>query len=231
MLNEGILIMDNKIFKNEEVNLISPNGKQYVEIRRGEIDEGVALDPRESKPNNAIMYIVYKDEVLGDAWENQHLDKHSDRLNEIDNFAEVRLPLYLEYHPYGKSVLKTDKFEGGDLVGVVYTTRESLATMGNEDWSLEEQREAIRNEVQEYQDFLSGNAWGWLLYDVVSYKNENENEDIDLSDDKHINLVESCLGGYLGDTAVRSIIEELGLYDWRVKGQEQVFEGSVDLSR
>ena len=216
---------------NQEMTLRSPNGKQYVDIKR---DENFSSNPRNDetigyvyiKPLLDSRMDVYQfaDEGISDiikifddrdcnAFSDEELEagEHILFMDEINRTAMVKLPIFIKVKEYGEAEIKTDQFYGSVLCGYIFTTEESVLKYEDENdarFSLEEQKKMLHQEVRDYNNFLSGNVWSYTLHDVIpddagDYSRQNDS-----------------IFGIFGDYAIDTILADLDAKDWVIESQE-----------
>lgn len=172
-------------------------GNRLLEIHYDENAE----DPREWDGHSGIMLCCHGRYNLG--------DQQFDTPQEIDQVLEeekpyVILPLYLYDHS-GITISTSDfadRWDSGQ-VGYIYTTKKKL----KENWkklpTKKEATELLKNEVKTYDDYLTGNCFGFIEYEV---------DKCDL-DHEHKENVNSCWG-FLGDPEKSGIFDEFDMKEW-----------------
>jgi len=151
----------------DEIEGVYENEKLRLEI---EPDEE-AMDPRYGD-NLGIMVVFHKRYSLGDKTDLTSDQFHSwDELEEYlikHEKAKVILPLYLLDH--GGLAMRTEPFfedPGGwdsGRVGFIYTTDKKIKEFyGDKKPSEKEIEDALESEVRDYNDYLEGNIYRFVL--------------------------------------------------------------------
>lgn len=181
-----------KTFKHKKDN-------RLLEIHHDEDTENA--NPRQWD-NNGIMLCCHGSYKLG--------DKQFDDPQQIDEFLEddkpyVILPLYLYDHS-GITISTSDfkdQWDSGQ-VGYIYTTKAQLKKRGHiKIPSKAKLIEWLKDEVKSYDDYLTGNVFGFVEYEV---------DKCDL-DHEHKKDVNSCWG-FLGD------LDKNGIFDGEFNKKE-----------
>jgi hypothetical protein len=199
---------------NEPVEIIESPAHfeqgRYVEHRTLKIYmDDDPIDPR-GNDNVGTMVCFHRRYSLGDKGHGIDDDDFSS-FAEMEEYiikeksAVVIIPLYLYDHsgitmrvyPFG------DRWDSGQ-VGFIYATRKDILN----NWGgkrltkdlIQKTHKMLEAEVQEYDDYLTGNVYGYVLED------ENGDE------------VESCWG-FPGDDAVEQIKASLNIQTVNTKGQ------------
>lgn len=182
-----------KTFKHKKDN-------RLLEIHYDEDTENA--NPRQWD-NNGIMLCSHGRYNLG--------DKQFDDPQQIDEFLEddkpyVILPLYLYDHS-GITISTTDfrdQWDSGQ-VGYIYTTKAKLKKNGHTKIPTKAKIiEFLKGEVKSYDDYLTGNVFGFVEYEVDKCDQDYEHK-------KDIN---SCWG-FLGDLDVNGIFDgEFNKKEW-----------------
>ncbi len=162
------------------------NPNQVLEIFQDE----APLSPREWD-NIGIMLCAHRSYTLGDE-QFQTGEGIDARIKELKPI--VTIPLYLLDHS-GLRIRTRDftdcdpqQWDSGQ-VGYIITTEEKIKSMhGDTKLSDERVREILQSEVNEYDDYLSGNVFGYVL---------SENKTCNLDED-HKEELDSCWG-FIGD--------------------------------
>ena len=209
---------------NQEMILRSPDGKQRVEIERidGSLDS--RFDPRMYDPRDEVnlghLYIKTlfdskgEPNELGDDYAKfvkagNHLALF---LFEIDKIALVKLPIFAQLLDDGKAVIKTEEFlPMCEFAGYIFTTKDGVSKAENEDgesYTLDDQKAVLEQEVKTYNDFLAGDIWCYILRDVIPDKEGDYSR------------MNRCVGGFIGDGAIDTILENIGAKDWIIESQE-----------
>jgi len=127
-----------------------------------------------------------------------------DCLRMIREQGTVILPLYLYDH--SGITMNTKGFSCGwdsGQVGWIYITKDKIEA---ESWTPEQAEKYLEGEVQVYDDYLTGNVYGYKVTDA-------DGEDKD-----------SCWG-YYGDPEESGCIDEAkGMIDWYVKKDQEEYE-------
>ena len=133
------------------------------------------IDPRDHG-RLGVMFCTHKKYDLGD--EQINVDDYSG-WSEIREYLEnereaiVCLPLYLYDHSglrikvgsfSGQLPQGHARFDSGQ-VGFIYTTKERAENFGFEDKSEEELEKMLKDEVKEYDHYLSGNVYRYIYYE------------------------------------------------------------------
>lgn len=162
------------------------------------------ISPRKMHENLGIMQCSHKRYDLGDKSFNASKYKNWEEVEGAiieGEDPEVILPLYLYDHSGLR--IKVGSFQGqlpqgharfdSGQVGFIYTTEEKLERFGLEDRDKEEIEEQLRREVREYDNYLRGEVYRFVL---------EENGEI----------VDSC-GGFNGEfpEVIERITEEAGI--------------------
>jgi len=157
--------------------------------------------PREFD-NIGIMVCCHGRYTLGDKQFNDP-ETIDDLLKEEKPY--VILPLYLLDHS-GIAIRTTDFNDYWDSgqVGYIYTTKEQLRKMGHKKIPSRKKVEGwLKDEVSVYDDYLSGNVFGFV---------ESKIDKCDL-DHEHKEHLESCFG-FFGDLEKNGIFEEYDKKEW-----------------
>ena len=122
----------------------------------------------------------------------------------IEEQGTVILPLFLYDH--SGITMSTgsfgDRWDSGQ-VGWIYITKEEYEKEG---WTKEQATKYLKGEVETYDNFLTGEVYGWKVVD----------EDDD--------AVDSCYG-YYGDEGVKDALQEArSTVDWRCKQAQEKYE-------
>ena len=168
-------------------------------------------DPREWDGQLGRMLCLHRSYQLG--------DKHKLDAEEIaalaNDPANVALPLFLYDH--SGITMSTGDFSAVDpggwdsgIVGFIIATPETLKACGWEGKTREEIVAGLEQEVKTYDDYLTGNVWGYVVKD---------------EDGHHVESCYGFLGDYDGDGGAlsegRSVARDLNADYWTV-GLEQV---------
>lgn len=136
--------------------------------------------------------------------EKHYFDSPEDFQEWIKGENAVVLPLYLYDH--SGITMNTSGFSCGwdsGQVGWIYVTLEDVRKQCGYDWKRwtkarrEKAAEWLRGEVRVYDDYLTGNVWGFITYD------------------EHGDMIDSCHGFY-GDTEY-CIEEAKSVIDYEIK--------------
>jgi len=162
------MIKRDKMEDEDETEGVYENEKLRLKIEQ----EKDPTDPREIRDNLGIMVAFHKRYNLGDK-----TDLTSDQFNSWDELkeylikhekAKVILPLYLLDH--GGLAMRTEPFfedPGGwdsGQVGFIYTTDKRIKEFyGDKKPSEKEIEEALESEVRDYNDYLEGNVYRFVL--------------------------------------------------------------------
>lgn len=148
--------------------MISECGNWKLEIKYDEWAES----PRELCFDLGIMVCYHKRYDLGDKqFSRDFIDSHDgwDEVKQslIEQGAIAILPLYLYDHS-GITMNTTGFACGWDSgqVGFIYTTKEKQEEFGTADDRLEK---CLRDEVETYDHFLTGQVYGFTLYEKVHH--------------------------------------------------------------
>ena len=174
-------------------NMIVENEKYFIEIVQDESSE----DPRQMFDHMCTMLCGHRDYILGDKTEINM--KHFDNANDLEQYlyknegALVVQPLYLLDH--SGLTIRTSRFledpQGWDtsFIGFIYVTRESLKNFWNKTNLTKSAREIIQNaiecEIAEYNQYLSGDVYGYKMYEKKKCQYG-----------QHLEEIDSCWGFY-----------------------------------
>lgn len=179
------------ITKEIEVpNIVYEKDNIRLEIYR----EQEPMNPREWD-NRGIMKCAHKRYNLGDEQIESSQFKGWDEIEKYlynEEEAIVVLPLYLYDHS-GITISTTPfhcPWDSGQ-VGFIYTNKDQIKKMGCEHKTKEEIIQTLKNEVDTYDKYLTGDVWRYHLRD-----NNNDEED-------------SC-GGFF---SINDILTETGMED------------------
>lgn len=173
---------------------------------RMEAEEELSIfDPRENNTNLGAMICSHRRYDLGDkeSWAKEYrlaiegiFDEREGSLAEVVDWikgtygATVVLPLYLIDHSglamrAGRSFADVDPGEwDSGLVGFIFDTPKGRSECGTPPELIEE---CLRGEVSEYDSWLGGDVWGYVI----------ERKVICSHGDEHWDHVDSC-GGFIG---------------------------------
>ena len=174
---------------------VAPDGKQVLKIYHDL--SGDCGNPRENDNLGIIHCEDTKRYTLG--------DKHVHAREEIEKVAVVCLPVYVYDH--GGLTVSTKPFNiawDSGMAGVIYTTKEQLDMMGLRRMSKAKLRKQLKSELGEYDDWLTGEVYGYELYDVAR---------CDLGH-AHLTQAEQCWG-FVGSKAPDWIRDEQGAQAWQ----------------
>jgi hypothetical protein len=205
--------MDEMTVEKEEVGALTLRVVQDVYIEYA--------DPRENDCNLGVMVCGHRDYDLGDVQVSEGAaDDYGTVKNwliaEHDAIAETIMPLYLFDHSGISISTDASAFAVWDsagwdwgTVGFVFATPKTVEETGAPEDSI---REQLVNEVSEYDSYLRGDVFTWIIEDA---------------DGK---VLESC-GGYVGEpdyalSEARGAVEYLPEYRREVVG---AFAGSNGL--
>ena len=220
--------------ENKAMELISPQNNKYIEIYKPDVNMQKAYNPRELSgiANIGVMYLSWNDDDqampypsqgMGDDWEFPEYAEVN-RLACIESAAEVQIPLYFKFLRGPGPMISIEREASLLRAGVIYTTENSLIRRGAENFSVEEQKEALKKEVAMYNDFLLEEVWCYALFEPGS--GGFDNELINLEDwrlKKH--------GVFFGDNAVQEILDKFDANDWNVSNLENEREQEEVLGR
>lgn len=136
------------------------------------------INPREDFDHIGTMVCWHRRYNLGD--KHEFGDVHDFQEFVAENPYILTLPLYLYDH--SGITMNTTGFScpwDSGQVGVIYVTKERAIEEWGEDWE-DKALACLKSEVEEYDDYLRGNVWGYVI--------ENEEGE----------CVESCWG-FIGD--------------------------------
>jgi hypothetical protein len=164
-----------------------PDGKE-LRIYRDENPE----NPRIAWDGNMGIMVCYHSMYnLG--------DKDAKNLSECNPLA--KLPLYLYDHS-GITIRTTPFHCGWDSghVGWIYTTEDRLTELGIEEHDPDKLKEMLRQEVETYDQYLTGDVFG---FEVVEFETCNLNH-------VHEKEVNSCWGYFGVDFAKNGLFDAAG---------------------
>lgn len=81
------------------------------------------------------------------------------------------------------------------MVGFAFTTRKQIELLGAPADDIDHQ---IRAEVEEYDDFLTGNVWAYRIVKPCDHADEHANDE-QIADCPHSEVIDSCYN-FIGDT-------------------------------
>jgi hypothetical protein len=129
---------------------------------------------------------------------------YSELYDRIEKRGTIILPLYLYDH--SGITMSTSSFNcrwDSGQVGYIYMTKETIEKEG---WTKEQATNYLEGEVETYDQYLTGDVWGWRV--------------IDNDDD----IIESCYG-YYGDAGVEDAIKEgKSTIDYLCKKAQEEYE-------
>lgn len=151
------------------------------------------IDPREHFDNLCTMLCMHKRYNLGDKY------KFSDSQELIDSIPEncYKLPLYLYDHS-GITISTAPfdcKWDSGQI-GYIYITSETLTDNWLDD-SYDSAVNVMQSEVNEYDQYLRGDVYGYTIEKLVHYKDINSDKTLD-----DWELIDSCWGFYDKSSAI-----------------------------
>lgn len=180
---------------------------------------------------NNPMYVEWAKQVeetwgheLFDICIEQWLDNNTteEDLNKLFSEYFIHLPLYLYDH--GGITMSTSSFScpwDSGQVGFIFVSKEKAKKEfeGDDEW----EKKAIRSlvaEVNTYDDYLTGNIYGFCIYEMP----EEDYEDEDELDFRYVDAVESCWGFYADhEQRVREyntcLNEARSLVNWMVQNE------------
>ena len=185
----------------------SPDGKKVLQIFRSPNSD---IDLIRCGDDLAIIYC--KEDGLGDLFQHKDFANHAETMEKITADAVALLPIYVYKHSNGFSIQTTpfDVSFGDDTQGVAYITQEKIdkvlvtdiEAIDNFDQFLKKQ---INDEVEDYNLFLQGEVFSYILFDRY----------VDKGGFNH--LTKSAIGqGYIGTQGTRAILSETDSKDWDV---------------
>jgi hypothetical protein len=142
-----------------------------------------ATSPRENN-NIGTMVCSHRNYKLGDIQ-----DMCEDEFDRIRNSSDyICLPIYMYEHSGITISTKpfNDYFDSG-LLGMIYVELERAKKEWGEAFSIQTVEEGLNAEVKEYDQYLTGDVWGYSIYD----KNPEENKDIE--------WIHECDGSFFGE--------------------------------
>jgi len=123
------------------------------------VDKDISYNPnpRDNDDNIGKMYCYHRRYRLGDQNKIDDPEKFNDWLQENKENIVCKLPLYLYDHS-GICMSTTDFNDPWDSgkVGYIVCTKQDLEKRGYTDKSLDEIETKLKDEVQEYSDYLEG---------------------------------------------------------------------------
>ncbi len=155
-----------------------------------------ATSPREND-NIGTMVCAHRRYILGDIQ-----DMCEDEFDRIRNSSDyISLPMYMYEHSGITTSTKpfNDYFDSG-LLGMIYVELERAKKEWGEAFSIQTVEEGLNAEVEEYNQYLTGDVWCYSVYD----KNPEENKDAESLD--------SCCGFYGEDFCIEEAKREVDYY-------------------
>jgi len=167
-----------------------------LKIKRDDCD----INPRKDYDNAGHMVCWHKRYTLGDEQPSESPDEWREAFD-AENPGAVILPLYLYDH--SGITISVEPFScrwDSGQVGWIYVTRETIAKewQGTDEERKTKAEACLRAEVRTYDDYLTGNVWGFELVKVVKCDHGDEHEEHE----------DSCWG-FFGDDAKESIRDHL----------------------
>lgn len=144
------------------------------------VDKDISFNPNPRDDDNlGTMYCFHRRYRLGDETEIKDPGKFNDWLQENKENIVCKLPLYLYDHS-GICMSTTDFNDPWDSgkVGFIVCTKDDIEMWNNKDLSLENIEKILKQEVQDYSDYLEGKH----TYYYFSIK------------DEEYNVIDSCSG-------------------------------------
>lgn len=176
-----------------------------IKLKNGNVfqifDDDEPFCPRKECDNLGKMVTFYKNYSLGD---NHDFKDIQDLLNYLKDENCIYLPLYLYDH--SGLTMSTRPFScqwDSGQVGFIYVTREKLKKEFKDDIPSDAKiREYLNNEVKMFDQYLTGQVYGYCYFESKKIDNElcpHCNKIIkDNSDKKELSEMDSCWG-FFGD--------------------------------
>jgi len=182
---------------------------ETIKLKNGQIlrilQDDQPLNPREDFDNLGVMVCHHKRYNLG--------DEHNIDYNNYESFEDmvdqtiengVYLPLYLYDH--GNLSISYKPFScpwDSGLVGFIYVTAQKIrAEYGNTNAeSRTSALNVLKSEVERYNDYLSGNVYGYELIEIEKCSLGHNHEGI----------VDSCWGFFGDDHKKSGLFDQLGI--------------------
>lgn len=144
-------------------NIKTPEGNYRLDV----VPDPSPFNPREDQDNMATIVYSHRRYVLGD--ERARGDDFEEHLSEkgINPQDVVSLPVYLLDHSGLR--LSTEDFNDpwdSGCVGAIYITFDNILSAWGEvsEETLARAKEVLISEIQEMDNYLSGNIYGFILY-------------------------------------------------------------------
>jgi len=151
----------------------------WIKIERDEHP----TSPREND-NIGTMVCKHRRYKLGDI---QDIDQ--DEFDRIRNSSDyISLPIYMYEH--SGITISTKPFSchwDSGLLGMIYVEAKKAKKEYGKQFSIQAVTERLNAEVKEYDQYLTGDVWGYSIYD----KNPEENKDIE--------WIHECDGPFFGE--------------------------------
>jgi len=172
--------------------------KKDDEYLRIMVDEN-PIDWREEGDGHiGIMVCWHSRYTLGDEQPKEDPEEYREGLPK----NRIELPLYLYDH--SGITMSTEAFScpwDSGQVGFIYTTPEKMKELGVD---AEKAEEYLKNEVKSYDQFLTGEVYGYQRYKIDTCENCDKEEE---------ETIESCWGFYGSDHKESGLFEHAGVTD------------------